>query len=108
MAVTDYNVSPSLNVTINGINIANGCPAGNIDNAIRNIMADVRVMYDNLPNGSTFMPLAGGAFTGAVTRASAGSFLYHANAANASGRIIVQPEAAAVPSMSNGDWLATY
>lgn len=42
MAVKDYNTDPDLNVTISGINIAEGCPPSGINNAIRQLMADVK------------------------------------------------------------------
>lgn len=49
MAVTDYSTSPGSNSTISGLNIAEGCAPANINNAIRQIMADVRVFYDGVP-----------------------------------------------------------
>ena len=41
MAVSNYNTDPNLNTTISGINIAEGCPPSGINNAIRQLMADV-------------------------------------------------------------------
>jgi hypothetical protein len=41
MAVKDYSTDPDLNVQISGINIAEGCPPSGINNAIRQLMADV-------------------------------------------------------------------
>lgn len=42
MAVKDYNVEPELNVSISGINIAEGCAPSGINDAIRQLMADVK------------------------------------------------------------------
>lgn len=42
MAVSSYNTDPSKNTTISGINIAEGCPPSGINNAIRQLMADVK------------------------------------------------------------------
>ena len=42
MAVKDYQLEPGLNVSISGINIAEGCPPSGINDAIRQLMADVR------------------------------------------------------------------
>ncbi|WP_295641432.1 hypothetical protein [uncultured Mailhella sp.] len=42
MAVSDYSTDPDLNTTISGINIAEGCPPSGINNAIRQLMADVK------------------------------------------------------------------
>lgn len=42
MAVKDYKTNPDENTTISGINIAEGCPPSGINNAIRQLMADVK------------------------------------------------------------------
>ena len=49
MAVQDWCATASANTTIDGININEGCAPANINNAIRQVMADVRVFYDNIP-----------------------------------------------------------
>jgi hypothetical protein len=49
MAVTDYSTTPASNVTISGINIAEGCSPAGINNAIRQMMADIRAFYDSPP-----------------------------------------------------------
>jgi hypothetical protein len=41
MPISDYSTTPLSNTTINGINIAEGCPPSGINNAIRQLMADV-------------------------------------------------------------------
>lgn len=43
MSVADYNSDPNANTSISGINIAEGCPPSGINDAIRQIMADVKV-----------------------------------------------------------------
>lgn len=50
MSVGDWSTDPNLNVLINGINIAENCLPGNINNAIRNVMSDVRVFYNGVPS----------------------------------------------------------
>ena len=42
MAVKDYQLEAGLNVSISGINIAEGCPPSGINDAIRQLMADVK------------------------------------------------------------------
>lgn len=44
MAINDYNASASSNTSISGINIGPNCPRANIDNAIRQIMADLAAL----------------------------------------------------------------
>ena len=46
MGVKDYDLNPDNNTQINGINIAEGCPPSGINNAIRQLMADVRADSD--------------------------------------------------------------
>lgn len=47
MGVNDYDLNPDNNTLINGINIAEGCPPSGINNAIRQLMADVRADSDD-------------------------------------------------------------
>ena len=42
MSVSSYSTTASSNTTISGTNIAENCPAGNLNNAIRQMMADIR------------------------------------------------------------------
>ena len=48
MSVSDYSTDPDLNTTISGINIAEGCPPSGINNAIRQMMADVKSLDGDL------------------------------------------------------------
>ena len=48
MAVSNYNANPDLNTTISGINIAEGCPPAGVNNAVRQLMADVKAESDAL------------------------------------------------------------
>ncbi len=46
MAVSDYKTDPNENTTISGINIAEGCAPSGVNNALRQIMADVKAMQN--------------------------------------------------------------
>lgn len=46
MGVKDYDLNPDNNTQINGINIAEGCPPSGINDAIRQMMADVKADSD--------------------------------------------------------------
>ena len=63
-AVTDWDVAPANNSDIAGINIAEGCPASGINDAIRTLMAQVA---PRLAGASAPLPKSGGALTGAGT-----------------------------------------
>lgn len=41
MGVADYSATPASNAAINGVNIAEGCAPGNVNDAIRQLMADI-------------------------------------------------------------------
>jgi len=49
MAVSDYSTTAGNNTSISGTNIAEGCSPAGINNAIRQMMADVRSFYDATP-----------------------------------------------------------
>jgi hypothetical protein len=53
MAVSDYSTTPASNTSISGINIAEGCSPANINNAIRQLMADVKGFYNTPIAGLT-------------------------------------------------------
>ena len=99
-AFSTYSTTASVNVTIGGINIAEGCPAANVNNVARQIVAEGRELYDivNAINVSGYMPLAGGTFSGTISRSGAGGYLYHANSAQSSGPVYTQPSSSALPS----------
>lgn len=82
MGVKDYDLNPDNNTQINGINIAEGCPPSGINNAVRQLMADVKADSDALEafaegqdakiaeaqsSADVKLPLAGGTMTGAIS-----------------------------------------
>lgn len=54
MAFNDWNTDPGANVSVGGVNIAEGCPAGNVNNGIRQVMAEAKAWGDGL--GSVYQP----------------------------------------------------
>jgi hypothetical protein len=69
-AITDWDTAPSNNNDIAGINIAEGCPAGGINDAIRTVMAQVSTW---LAGAAGPLPKSGGVMTGAITGLANGS-----------------------------------
>lgn len=100
MSFSAYSTTASANVTINGISIAEGCPAGNLNNMGRQLMADGRELYDTVAalNVANLMPKDGGAFTGPITQSGAGGYIFYANSALSQGPTYVQPASTALPS----------
>ena len=46
MSIADYSTIADNNITISGLSIAEGCPPSNVNNAMRQIMADVKAEKD--------------------------------------------------------------
>lgn len=110
MAFADYSLTPGSNGTIAGINIAEDCSPAGLNNAIRQLMSDGKELSNTVSNIdlSAYAPLNAPVFTGQPTYSGRGGFIHHSNAANSGGRLFVQAEGAAIPTMSNGDILATF
>jgi hypothetical protein len=47
VSVQDWNTDAGQNTTVGGINIAENCPAGNVNNALREIMAQIAEWVDD-------------------------------------------------------------
>jgi hypothetical protein len=99
MSYGSYSTTPASNVSINGINIAENCAAANINNALRQLAADGRELYDTVEaiDVSAYMPISGSAFTGLIWRQGSGGYLYHAASGVNAGAVFTQPLATALP-----------
>lgn len=102
MSFGSYSTTPASNVSINGINIAENCAAANVNNALRQLAADGRSLYDAVAaiNVSGLMPYTGGAFTGQITRSGCGGYFYNANGAQGGGKISFLSSGSPLPSSS--------
>lgn len=56
MAISAYSTTPATNTAISGINIAEGCPPSGINDAIRQMMADIKA--DALTRDGALLPNA--------------------------------------------------
>jgi hypothetical protein len=70
--INEYSTTPGSNTTVNSIDIAEGCPPSTINNAIRQIMADIRGVVAVQSEASTHTIVAADLgnlmrFTGAAT-----------------------------------------
>jgi hypothetical protein len=70
MPVKDYSTTANSNAAIAGINIAENCPAGNLNNALRQTLADLR----SYANGAEWFEYGDGDGATMVTYVSATSF----------------------------------
>ena len=103
-AFATYSTTPASNTTIGGINSAEGCPAANVNDIARQIVAEGRQLYDlvNAINVSGYMPLAGGTFTGNVLQTGAGAHRYNASSSLTSGATYFLPTGSARPTAAEG------
>lgn len=68
MAVSDWNTNPDLNTSIDAVSIAENCPAGNLNDMGRRIMAAVRTWYNAAPTSAS----VAAAISAAIATATAG------------------------------------
>lgn len=57
MAFSDYSSTPGSNTSIAGINIAENCSPANLNNALRQLMADAKVFSNDIGDGSGYQPI---------------------------------------------------
>jgi len=100
MSFSAYSLTPASNTSINGVSIAENCPAANVNNALRQIAADGKELANTVAAISVgaYMPLAGGTFTGQILRSGSGGYLYNAASAQSGGAVYVQATGTALPS----------
>ncbi len=108
MPFSDYSTDPNANGSIAGINIAENCPPGNVNDALRRIAADGKLLADQVGGGSNAMPKSGGAFSGTITREGSGAYLYHANALYTDGRFHVLAQGTPRPSNPGEGTIVLY
>jgi hypothetical protein len=111
MSFGSYSTTPANNVTCGGVSVAEDCAAGNINNAIRQLMADGKSLYDTVAaiDVSALMAKAGGAFTGQITRSGSGGYFYNANSAQSGGKVSFLADGSARPSSpAEGDVVFFY
>lgn len=68
MSILDYSTTPGANTSVDGINVAEGMPPGNVNNAMRAMMADSRKAQLDV-SGATTTAGTGNAFTASISQA---------------------------------------
>lgn len=102
MAFSDYSTNPDANTSIGGINIAEGCPAGNMNAGLRRLAADGKILNNTVAALGTYMPASGGAFTGDITRQGRGAYRNNASSTLTDGQDFFLPEGSALPAGAEG------
>lgn len=100
MAFSDYSTTPGSNTTIAGKSIAEGCPAANINDIIRQLAADGRSLSDVVAaiNLSGYLPKSGGTVTDVIIQNGLGGHLYMGNNTMTNCPVWVQSASAALPA----------
>jgi hypothetical protein len=101
--------SGAANNSLDGLNVGEGCPSGNVNAAIRRLMAEIRKLFNAVPDAALLMPKVGGVFTGEVSRQGAGGYMYNSNALSIGGKVTIAPVGSALPvTPAEGDWFLEY
>jgi hypothetical protein len=101
--ISEFDVDPSNNTDINSINIAEGCAPSGINNAIRQLMSDLKEQQtgasgDNFTVGGNLAVTGTSSFTGAATFATAPTITAGGGIIPVGGIIIWSGAANAIPS----------
>lgn len=107
-SASEFSLTPDANVTIGGVNVAEDCSPGGLNDALRYVAAVARDSYDRIPAPNTLMPKTGGTFSGEITRSGRGGYLHHANSAQSSGQVHTLPEGTARPASAEGTIVFYY
>lgn len=124
MPFSAYNLTASLNTTVNGVSVAEGMTRANVNNAIREIMADAKLFANSavtIPvtiaqggTGQTTAALAfnaiaasGGTVGAAIKMTAAGAYPHYASTSMTAPKIYVQASGAD-PTVNPGDVVFEY
>ena len=105
MAFSDYSLTASSNTTIGGIDIDENCDPGNINNAIRQLMADAKAFDNSKADGSLYVTKASSSLSTDAIVTGKGGVLHNINSGLASGGVAFAAEGDARPS---GAFLVFY
>jgi len=111
MAVSDYSTTPGSNSYLGSIDLReNQMTVPNVNDAFRQMMADIRVFYNGVPVAADYVTKVAGVFSGTQPiYTGRGAYAHHNNSAFTSCRMFVQAEGGATPSgMAAGDLLFEY
>lgn len=108
MAFSDYSTTPASNTSIAGINVGEGCPSANMNNAVRQLAADGKALSDTVAALSGGMPISGGAFTGNITREGRGAYRHNNDPTLIDGRDYWLIEGSTLPTPAEGMEVTFY
>jgi len=103
-AFSTYSTTAAANVNCAGINIGENCPAANMNDVVRQILAEGKQLNSLVVaiDTSTLMPKSGGTFTAPIYYTGSGAYRYNANSSHTSGAEYFLPVGSARPSPAEG------
>lgn len=124
MAVTDWSATAALNTSLAGINIGEGMNRADVNNAIRQIMADVKTFSLTVPTspiaiadggtgqttaalGFNALAASGGTVGAAIKMTGAGAYPHYASTSMTNPRLFVQA-LGSDPTANPGDIVFEY
>jgi len=120
VAFSDWSSNQGENTNVGSVFIGENCPPGNLNNGIREVMAQARAAFsralgsffasNTVADARTALKAVGtegsDQMTANLVRQGAGPHLYHTNASFSSGRLFVTASGAADPTSQPGDvWI---
>lgn len=110
MSFSDYSLTPSANLTLAGLSLAeNSTSLASINNQLRQLMSDGKELSDQVVAIGSPLLLTGGTVTGNIIRSGFGGHYYANDSAYTSPRIYVLLDGSPAPtSPPNGSLVVYY
>jgi hypothetical protein len=112
--VSTWSETPGSNTTVDGTSIAEACSPGNLNNAIRSVMAGVKTFHIAYSTtaaslAADYMPKAAGTFSGTQPKYTGeGAVLHNYSSSGTSGKVFRIPVGDPDPTTADGDWVFYY
>jgi hypothetical protein len=103
-AFATYSTTPSANTTCGGVSVAEDCAAGNVNDAIRQILSEGKQLNALVAavDTTTLLPKAGGTVTGDITRSGKGVYRYNADSTLVNGATYFLATGSSRPTAAEG------
>lgn len=110
MSFGDYSTTPNNNGTIGGLDLSEGCSPANLNNAVRQLAADGRELFNTVDaiDISSKANITSPVFNGTPIYQARGGLLHNNSPASSNGRVYTQSAGQGLPTLFNGDWVLTY
>lgn len=109
MSFASYSLTPSANLTLAGLSLAeNSTALASYNNQMRQIMADGRELYNTVAALGSPLLLTGGTVTGNIIRSGFGGHYYANDSGHTGPRIYVLVDGSSAPTSPPAGSLVVY